>query len=194
MPPVLKGSRTEKNLATSYAAECMAVNRYNLFSHVAEKQGYEQIAAIFRETAENEREHSKLFLKYLKGDASPVHIQLEVPSFFKGSTIENLKFAAGGENEEHSSMYPHMAAIAEQEGFEEIAESFRMIGTVERQHEMRFSLLAQQVENGSVFKKNRVVSWKCRNCGYVVDGMEAPLECPACKHPQAFFEIRELLD
>jgi len=193
MPPI-KGTRTEKNLAISYASELMAQNRYLTFSGIAIKQGYEQIGAIFAETAANEKEHAKIFLKHLGGETPNIHVQLEIPSFFKGSTLENLKFSAGGENEEHTSMYPHMAAIAEQEGFEEIAKSFRMIALVEQKHELRFSKLAEQVKEGTVFKKKRIVSWKCRNCGYVTEGYEAPAECPSCAHPQAYFEIQELLE
>ena len=190
----LKGSRTEKNLAMAFAGESMARNRYTFFASVAKKQGYEQIGAIFLETAENEREHAKRFLKLMKGDGSPVHVQFSVPAISIGKTLENLKAAADGELEEHSQLYPHMAAIAEQEGFDEIARVFRAIADVERHHEQRFRILARQVETGTVFKRDREVNWKCRNCGYVFRGTEAPKECPACGHEQGWYEIQEVLE
>lgn len=190
----LKGSRTEKNLAHAFAGESMARNRYTFYASVAKKQGYEQIAAIFLETAENEREHAKRFLKLMKGDGSAVHVQFAVPAFSIQKTLENLKAAADGELEEHSALYPHMAAIAEQEGFDDIAKVFRNIASVEREHEMRYRILAKQVEEGTVFKRDREVAWKCRNCGYVFRGFEAPEECPACGHPQSFYEIQEVLE
>lgn len=190
----IKGSRTQKNLAAAFAGECIARNRYTYYASVAKKQGYEQISAIFMETAENEREHAKRFLKLMKGDGTPIHIQFEVPGFSIQKTLENLKSAADGELEEHSSMYPHMAAIAEQEGFDEIAQVFRNIASVERDHEKRFRILAKQVESGTVFKRQREVAWKCRNCGFVFRGVEAPQECPACGHPQGFYEIQEVLE
>ncbi|OHT03770.1 Rubrerythrin [Tritrichomonas foetus] len=190
----LKGSRTEKNLAAAYAHESMARNKYTYFASRAKKDGYEQISAIFLETAENEREHAKKFLKLMKGDGSQVHVQFQVPGFSIQNTLENLKSSAEGELEEHSQMYPHMAAIAEQEGFDEIAKTFRAIACVEREHQMRFLLLAKQVETGTVFKRNREVSWKCRNCGNVVVGFEAPAECPVCGHAQSYYEMKEVLE
>lgn len=190
----LKGSRTEKNLATAFAGESMARNRYTFFASKAKKEGYEQISAIFQETADNEKEHAKRFLKLMKGDGSPVHVQFAVPAVSIGTTLENLKASADGELEEHSQAYPHMAAIAEQEGFDEIARIFRAIASVEREHEQRFRILAKQVEAGTVFKRDREVAWKCRNCGYVSRGTEAPVECPACGHEQAFYEIQEVLE
>ncbi|KAH0794555.1 Rubrerythrin family protein [Histomonas meleagridis] len=190
----LKGSRTEKNLAISYAGESMARNRYTFFASIAKKQGYEHIAAIFIETAENEKEHAKRFLKFLKGTGAPIHVQCEIPGSFFGSTLENLKQAADGEKEEHMQGYPHMAAIAEQEGFHEIADLFRKIAAVEREHEKRFRILIQQFEEGTVFRRDREVEWKCRNCGYIFRGFEAPEECPACGHKQGFFEVREVLE
>lgn len=190
----LKGSRTEKNLATAFAGESMARNRYTFFASKAKKEGYEQISAIFQETADNEKEHAKRFLKLMKGDGTPVHVQFSVPAVSIGTTLENLKASAEGELEEHSQAYPHMAAIAEQEGFDEIARIFRAIASVEREHEQRFRILAKQVETGTVFKRDREVSWKCRNCGYVSRGTEAPIECPACGHEQGFYEIQEVLE
>ena len=190
----LKGSRTEKNLAIAFAGESMARNRYTFFASVAKKQGYEQIAAIFLETAENEREHAKRFLKTLKGTGAPIHVQCEIPGSFIGSTLENLRQAANGEKSEHSQEYPRMAEVAEQEGFPEIADLFRKIASVELEHEKRFNILAHQVETGTVFKRDREVEWKCRNCGYVFRGFEAPAECPACGHKQGFYEIKEVLE
>lgn len=190
----LKGSRTEKNLAAAFAGECMARNRYTYFAKKARKQGYEQIAALFLETAENELEHSKIFLKLMNSDGTPVPIRTTVSAVSIESTLENLRAAAAGEKEEHTVVYPHSAEVAEQEGFDEIAKTFRSIAEVEAEHEKRFNILAQQVESESVFKRSRIVRWKCRNCGYVFDGNEAPKECPACGHPQGFYEIKEVLE
>jgi rubrerythrin len=190
----LKGSRTEKNLAVAFAGESMTRNRYTYFASVARKQGYEQIGAIFLESAENEREHAKRFLKLMAGDGSPVHVQCTVPGIPVLKTAENLRAAADAELEEHSQTYPHMAAIAEQEGFDEIAKIFRAIASVEREHEQRFRILLSQVEGGTVFKRDREVLWKCRNCGYVHRGTEAPAECPACGHEQSWYEIKEVLE
>jgi rubrerythrin len=194
MATPLAGSQTEKNLAASFAGESMARNRYTFFSSVAKKQGFEQVAAIFLESAENEREHAKRFLKYLKGGSPAVKIELEIPSFAKGSTLDNLKFAAGGEHDEATEAYPKFAAQAEQEGFPEIAATFRAIAEVEAAHEARYRILARQVETGTVFKREREVVWKCRNCGYVSRGLEPPEECPACGHERAFYEIQEVLE
>lgn len=194
MAPNIKGTRTEKNLAIAYAGECMARNRYTYFASKAKKQGYEQISAIFLETSENEKEHAKRFLKFLKGDGSNINVQMAIPTFSIGTTLENLRTAAKGENEEHTHMYPHMAAIAEQEDFPEIAECFRRISEVEREHEIRFNILADQLESGTLWKRNRVVKWKCRNCGYVSEGMEAPMVCPACAHEQNFQEMKEIIE
>lgn len=191
----LKGSRTAVNLATAFAGESMARNRYTFFSSIAKKQGYEQIGAIFLETAENEKEHAKRFLKLIKGmEGEPLPITFQVPSYTVGSTLENLKFAANGELEEHSIGYPKMAQIADEEGFKEIATVFRAIAEVEKAHEDRFRILAKQVEEGTVFKRNRAVTWKCRNCGYIFKGTEAPQECPSCGHAQSFFEVQEVLE
>jgi rubrerythrin len=193
-PPVLKGSRTEKNLAIAFAGESMARNRYTYFATVAKKQGYEQIAAIFLETAENEREHAKTFLKLMPCDGTPVPIQATIPGIAIAKTAENLRAAADGEYEEHSQEYPHMAAIAEQEGFDGIAKVFRAIACVEREHEQRFRGLLRQVEEGTVFKRSQEVTWRCRNCTYVVKGLEAPSECPACGRGQGWFEVKEVLE
>lgn len=193
----LKGTRTEKNLAQSFANECMARNRYSFFANKARKQGFMQIAQIFDETAMNEGEHAKTFLKLLKEEdvePSEVTVQLSIPSIKIGETLENLRAAAKGENEEHTIGYPHMAAIAEQEGFTEIATTFRKVAEVEREHEIRFMVVADQLENGTLFKKERILKWKCRNCGNVIEAEEAPEACPVCGHPMGFYEIKEVLD
>ncbi len=188
------GSRTEKNLAIAFGGESMARSRYTFFASKAKKQGYEQIAAFFLETAENEREHAKSFLKLMGGKGGPVRIQLDVLAYGVGDTLANLKFAADGELEEHSEIYPHMAAIAEEEGFTEVARVYRAVAEVERAHEKRFRILAKQVEANTVWKRDREVNWKCRNCGYVFVGNEAPAKCPACGHPQGWYEIQEVLE
>ena len=193
----LKGSKTEKNLATAFIGETMARTKYSYFASKAKKQGYEQIAAIFNETAANELEHAKMFLKLMKEkDAEPDHVTVQtiIPSFSIGDTLENLRNAAKGESEEHTIGYPHMAAIAEQEGFVEIAHSFRKVAEVEREHEIRFGLLADQLEEGTLFKKARVVKWKCRNCGNIIEAEEPPEECPVCGHKQGWYEIKEVLE
>lgn len=189
-----KGSRTEKNLAAAFASECMTRNRYTYFARKAQKQGYQQIGAIFLETAENEKEHAKIFLNLMQSDGTPIPIRTEVPSVSIESTYENLVASAAGENEEHTKLYPHFAEVADQEGFEEIANQFRQIAGIEAEHEKRFNILAQQIQSTTVFKRNRLVRWKCRNCGYVYEGTEAPEICPACQHPQGFYEIQEVLE
>lgn len=194
MKAVLKGSRTEKNLAAAFAGESMARTRYTFFASKAKKQGYEQISEIFLETAANEMEHGKIFLKLLQDANAEIHVQMTIPSFTIGTTLENLKFAASGESDEWNKVYPHYADIAQEEGFEEVAEKFRLIAAVEKEHEARFQLLAKQVESGTVFKRARVVQWKCRNCGYVCEAAEAPAKCPVCGHPQAFQQMREILE
>lgn len=171
----LKGSRTEKNLWEAFAGESMARNKYTYFASVAKKEGYEQIAAIFLETADNEKEHAKLHFKALSGI---------------GSTAENLKEAAEGENYEWNDMYPRMAREAEEEGFGELAEMFRNIAKVEAEHEQRYRDFAKNLEEGRVFLKDGKVFWKCRNCGAIFECLEAPQKCPVCNHPQAHFEIR----
>ena len=174
MAKSIKGTQTEKNLLTSFAGESQARMRYTYYASVAKKEGYEQIAAIFLETAENEKEHAKLHFKYLEGI---------------GDTKSNLADAAAGENYEWSDMYPKFAKEAEEEGFMEIAATFRGIAEVEKHHEERYLKLLAALENGTTFKRETPVVWKCNNCGFVYEGLEAPERCPACDHPQAHFEV-----
>ncbi|MEM3452086.1 MAG: rubrerythrin family protein [Candidatus Hadarchaeum sp.] len=183
----LKGSRTEKNLLKAFAGESQARNRYTYFASVAKKEGYEQIGAIFLETADNEKEHAKVFFQYLEG--GEVAIEAAYPAGKIGTTKENLLAAAEGERMEWGTLYPEFEKVAREEGFDEIADSFREIAEVEEQHEKRYRKLLENLENNTVFRKDRVVKWKCRNCGYVHEGMEAPKVCPACKHPQAYYEL-----
>lgn len=186
----LKGTKTEKNLLKAFAGESQARNRYTYFASVAKKEGYQQISAIFTETADNEKEHAKRFFKFLdSGEA--LEITAMYPSGKIGTTLENLKNAAAGEKEEWDELYPEFAEVAQEEGFSEVAAAFRMIAKVEKEHEERYLKLAQNVENGNVFKKDEKVRWKCRNCGYVHEGSEAPKKCPACVHPQSYFELKE---
>lgn len=182
----LKGTQTEKNLMQSFAGESQARMRYTYFSSVAKKEGYEQIAAIFLETAEQEKEHAKRFFKYLEG--GKVEITASFPAGVIGTTAENLKAAAEGEHEEWSLDYPHFADVAEAEGFQAIAITFRKIAMVEAEHEKRYLRLLERLENGTTFKRDEEIRWQCRNCGYVHVGKEAPAACPACAHPQAYFE------
>jgi rubrerythrin len=183
----LKGTRTEKNLLTAFAGESQARNRYTYFASVAKKEGYEQIAAIFLETAENEKEHAKRLFKFLEG--GEVEITASFPAGKIGTTAENLRAAAMGENYEHTKMYPEFARIAEEEGFPEIAAVFRAIAVAEKYHERRYLGLLENVEGGKVFKRDAPVRWRCRNCGYVHEGTEAPERCPSCAHPRAYFEL-----
>jgi rubrerythrin len=185
----LKGTRTEKNLLAAFAGESQARNRYTYFAAQARKEGFEQISAIFLETADNEKEHAKRFFKFLEG--GDVEITAIYPAGIIGTTKENLKAAADGENHEHTKLYPEFAAIAKDEGFPEVAAAFRSIAVVEKQHEARYRKLRQNIETGSVFKKEKVVRWKCRNCGYIHEGKTPPAKCPACEHPEAFFELLE---
>ncbi|MFC2061202.1 rubrerythrin [Elusimicrobiota bacterium] len=184
----IKGTKTEKNLLTAFTGESQARNRYTYFASVAKKEGYVQISNIFLETAENEKEHAKMFFKLLEGGA--VEITAAYPAGSIGTTAENLKAAALGENEEWSKIYLNAENTASEEGFPEIAEQFRTIAGVERHHEKRYIELLKNIENGTVFKKNETVKWKCDNCGYVHEGNEAPEVCPACKHPQAYYEVK----
>ena len=170
----LKGTKTEKNLMEAFAGESQARNKYTYFASVAKKEGYEQIAAIFLETAENEKEHAKIWLKKLCGI---------------GNTAENLKAAAAGENDEWTSMYKRMAEEARSEGFDEIAQLFEGVAKIEKEHEERYKKLLENLEAGKVFKKEEKTVWKCRNCGHTHEGAEAPEVCPVCAHPKAFFEI-----
>jgi len=183
----VKGTKTEKNLLASFAGESQARNRYGFFASVARKAGYEQIAALFDETASNEREHAKRFFKFLEG--GDAEITATYPAGIIGDTAQNLQAAADGEKLEWSKLYLDAENIARQEGFEEIAKLFKEISEVEEQHEKRYRKLLANVKSGSVFKKDKPVKWHCRNCGYVHEGPEAPKECPACAHPQAYYEL-----
>ena len=184
----IKGTKTEKNLLASVAGESQARNRYTWFASAAKKEGYEQISALFLETAENEKEHAKKFFKYLEG--GPVEITATYPAGVIGKTADNLAAAADGEKEEWSEAYPQFAKIAQEEGFADIAKTFEEIAKVEKAHEIRYRKLLDNLKNSAVFKKDKSVSWKCRNCGYIQENADAPKECPACQHPQAYFEIK----
>jgi rubrerythrin len=183
----LKGTKTEKNLLTAFAGESQARNRYTYFASVAKKEGYEQISWIFLDTADNEKEHAKRLFKFLEG--GEVEIQAVFPAGVIGDTKTNLKSAAAGENYEYTKMYPEFAKIARSEGFEDIAKVFEAIAVAEQGHEKRYLKLLENIEKGLVFKKNQVVKWRCRNCGYIHEGLEAPVRCPSCDHPQAYFEL-----
>lgn len=183
----LKGSKTERNLLTAFAGESQARNRYTFFVGKARKEGFVQIADIFEETANQEREHAKRLFKFLEG--GDVEIQAAFPAGVIGSTAENLKAAAGGEHYEWETMYPEFAQTAREEGFDDIAKVFESIAVAEKQHEKRYLDLLANVEAGTVFKKDGKVVWRCRNCGYLHEGTEAPDTCPACAHPQAHFEL-----
>ncbi len=183
----LKGTRTEKNLLASFAGESQARNRYTYFASKAREEGYMQIADIFAETADQEKEHAKRFFKFLEG--GEVEITAAFPAGVIGSTLENLKAAAAGEHYEHTEMYPEFARIAREEGFEAIAMVWENVAVAEKQHEKRYNDLAANVEAGRVFKRDEEVVWRCRNCGYLHVGTEAPEMCPACAHPQAYFEL-----
>lgn len=172
----LKGTKTEKNLMEAFAGESMARNKYTYFASKAKKEGYEQIASIFQATADNEKEHAKLWFKLLSGGI--------------GSTLDNLKAAAAGENDEWTDMYARMAKEAREEGFDDIARLFDGVAAIEKEHEERYLKLVENIENGTVFKKDSKVVWICRNCGHIVDSFEAPELCPVCAHPQAYFELR----
>jgi rubrerythrin len=184
----LKGSETEKNLLKSFAGESQARNRYTYFASVAKKAGFEQISAIFLETAENEKEHAKIFFKHLESCGELLEITAKYPAGRIGTTEENLLEAAEGEKMEWGTIYPEFEKTAEKEGFEDIAISFKEISEVEEQHEKRYRKLLENVKKNQVFKKDKPTKWKCRNCGYVHESKEAPKECPACKHPQAYYE------
>jgi len=183
----LKVTQTEKNLLTAFAGESQARNRYTYFASKAKKEGYVQISDIFTETANQEKEHAKRFFKFLEG--GEIEIAAAFPAGVIGSTLENLKAAAAGEHYEHSEMYPGFAKVARQEGFNEIAEVFEAISVAEKQHEKRYNDLAANIDAGKVFKKDHPVTWRCRNCGYLHEGEEAPELCPACAHPQDHFEL-----
>jgi len=183
----LKGTRTEKNILTAFAGESQARNRYTYFSAQAKKEGFVQIADIFEETANQEKEHAKRLFKLLEG--GEVEVTARFPAGVIGTTTENLREAAGGENYEHTEMYPGFAKIAREEGFNQIADIFMDIAVAEKQHEKRYLDLMANIEQGKVFKRDASVVWRCRNCGYLHDGTEAPGVCPACAHAQAHFEL-----
>jgi len=183
----LKGSRTEKNLLATFAGESQARTRYTFFASVAKKEGYEQMYAIFQETAGNEKEHAELFFKLLKGGM--VEITASYPAGIIGTTTENLKAGAEGEKLEWGTLYPNFAEVAEEEGFTEAARTFRMVAKVEKYHERRYRKLLANLEQGRVFKKDSPIKWKCRNCGYVFEGREAPDKCPVCDHARSYFEV-----
>jgi len=187
----LKGTKTAENLMKSFAGECQARTRYTYYASIANKQGYVQISNIFMETAKQEKEHAKRFYKLLKEDFSDesIEIQSSYPVSFHQETAKNLKAAAEGENEEWTELYPAFAKIAKEEGFEEIAEIYNRISEVESRHERRYKKLLENIENNTVFKKSESVLWKCNNCGYIYEGEEAPSLCPACQHPQGYFEV-----
>ena len=189
MSKSIKGTRTEKNLLTSFAGESQARMRYTYFASAAKKEGYEQISAIFMETADQEKEHAKRMFKYLEGGM--VEITASYPAGVIGSTLENLQAAAAGEHEEWSQEYPHFADVAEEEGFPEIALMYRNIAVAEKGHEERYRAFVKNIETASVFAKEGEVVWQCRNCGFIYTGEEAPQVCPACLHPQAYFEVKK---
>jgi len=183
----LKGSQTEKNLLTAFAGESQARNRYTYFASQARKEGYMQISAIFEETANQEKEHAKREFKFLQG--GEVKIAAAFPAGVIGNTLENLKAAAAGEHYETTEMYPGFAKVADEDGFEEIAEVFRNIAVAEARHRDRYLALGKNIAEGKVFKREKSVRWVCRNCGYVQEGTETPDTCPACAHPQSYFEL-----
>lgn len=185
----IKGTKTEQNLLKSFAGESQARMRYDYFAKQAKKEGLEQIAAIFEETSLNEKEHAKRFFKFLEGGM--FEITAMYPAGVIGTTLENLKASAEGENEEWTELYPEFAKVAEEEGFKDIAIAYKMIAKVEKAHEERFKKLYENIEAGRVFERNGKISWKCRNCGYIHEGEKAPKTCPACLHPQSYFEIQE---
>ncbi len=189
MSTSFKGSKTEQNLLKAFAGESQAKNRYEFFAKAAKKEGYEQISAIFQETANQEKEHAKRFFKFLQGGA--IEITARYPAGIIGTTKENLKAAAEGENEEWAELYPQFAKTAEEEGFTEIAAAFTMIAIVEAEHERRYLKLLQNLSEDKVFVKDGKVWWQCRNCGYVYESEEALEECPACLHPKAYMQLRE---
>ena len=182
-----KDSKTEKNLLAAFAGESQARNRYTFFESVAKNEGYEQIAGIFQETADNEKEHAKLFFMFLKGGM--VEIKAAYPAGVIASTMENLKAAAEGEKMEWGTIYPNFAEIADQEGFPEVANTLRNVAKVEAYHERRYLKLLENVKQGKVFKKETKIKWKCRNCGFVFEGSEVPEKCPVCSHARSYFEV-----
>ena len=188
---MLKGSKTAENLMKSFAGECQARTRYTYYSSIAKKEGYVQIANIFMETAEQEKEHAKRFFKFLKDELNGEVIEITAgyPVALYNETLKNLEAAAAGEHEEWSTDYPEFARIAREEGFLDVAVAFERIAEVEKRHEMRYRKLLENIKNDTVFKKEQTVLWKCNNCGYIYEGEEAPEVCPACLHPQGYFEV-----
>ena len=184
------GSHTEKNLLKAFAGESQAKNRYEFFAKAARKEGFEQIAALFEETAENEQSHAKQFFKFLEG--GPVEITAVYPAGKIGSTAENLKASANGENEEWTELYPEFERIAREEGFKEIANIFKLIARIEKEHELRFRKLLENIEAGKVFEREEKARWKCRKCGYIHVGTKALENCPACNHPKSYFELENI--
>lgn len=182
----IKGTQTEHNLMAAFAGESQARNRYTYYASIAKKEGFEQISAIFLETADNEKEHAKRFFKFLEGNS--IEINATYPTKF-GATLENLEAAAMGEHEECEIIYPEFAKIAENEGFSEAAKAFKAIALAEKHHEKRYSSLMENLKNGKVFNKDSQTEWKCRNCGYIHAGNAAPKSCPACLHAQSYFEV-----
>ncbi len=189
MAKSVKGTQTEKNLLTSFAGESQARMRYTYFASVAKKEGYEQISAIFTETADQEKEHAKRMFKWLEGGM--VEITASYPAGIISNTLDNLKAAAAGEHEEWSLDYPHFAEVADKEGFPEIAMMYRAIAIAEKGHEERYAAFVKNIEEGKVFEKDTETTWQCRNCGYIHTGTEAPELCPACAHPKAHFEVKK---
>lgn len=183
----IKGTRTEQNLLKAFAGESQARNRYTYYAGIAKKEGYEQISALFLETADNEKEHAKIFFKHLEGGEA--EITASYPAGGLGTTAENLLHAADGELMEWGTLYPDFANVADEEGFPKVAESFREIATVEAHHEARYRALLANVKADTVFSRPTVVRWKCRNCGFIHEGTEAPDICPACEHPQSYYEV-----
>ena len=185
--PKLTGSKTDRNLLTAFAGESQARNRYTFFASAAKNEGLQQISTIFEETANQEKEHAKRLFKFLEG--GEVEVTASFPAGVIGSTLENLKESAAGEHYEHTEMYPGFAKVAREEGFQQIAAVFEAIAIAEKQHEKRYNDLAANIEAGTVFKREKKVVWRCRNCGYLHEGTEAPEVCPACAHAQAHFEL-----
>jgi len=187
MPKSIKGSQTEKNLLAAFAGESQARNRYTFFASQAKKEGFEQVAGVFLETAENEKEHAKVFFKHLEG--GDLEITATYPAGAIKDTRANLAAAAAGEKAEWGTIYPDFARVARSEGFPEVAQSFEQIAKAEAFHESRYNKLGANIDKGEVFKRKTPVKWHCINCGYIVEGTEPPKMCPACKHPQAFYEV-----
>jgi rubrerythrin len=182
-----KGSQTEKNLLAAFAGESQARTRYTFFASQAKREGFEQISAIFEETSGNEKEHAQLFFNHLRGGI--VEITAAYPAGTVANTVENLKAAAAGEKLEWGTLYPNFGDVAEQEGFPVVAQTFRAVAKIEAYHERRYNKLVESINQGKVFKKDQPIKWKCRNCGLVVEGNEAPAACPTCMHPRSFFEV-----